>query len=99
MSDPAPRRRAGFIGPLFGWELIRLARRGHDMRGRFILASTLLLVLTAFTQLWFWGVSPSDVFLGTSQSLSIEESARFGRSFALTFVVTQLGVMMLLTPP
>ena len=101
MSDPAPaprRRRAGLIGPLFGWELIRLARRGQDMRGRFILASTLLLVLTAFTQLWFWGVSPADVFLGTSQSLSIEESARFGRRFALTFVVAQLGVMMLLTP-
>ena len=101
MSEPAPapkRRRAGLIGPLFGWELIRLARRGQDMRGRFILASVLLFVLTSFTQLWFWNVSPADVFLGTSQSLSIEESSRFGRSFALTFVVTQLGVMMLLTP-
>ena len=101
MSEPAPaprRPRAGLIGPLFGWELIRLARRGQDMRGRFILASVLLFVLTAFTQAWFWNVSPADVFLGTSRSLSIDESARFGRRFALTFVVTQLGVMMLLTP-
>ena len=101
MSEPAPapkRRRAGLIGPLFGWELIRLARRGQDMRGRFILAGVLLFVLTAFTQLWFWNVSPADVFLGTSQSLSIEESSRFGRSFALAFVVAQLCVMMLLTP-
>ncbi len=101
MSEPAPapkRPRAGLIGPLFGWELIRLARRGHDMRGRFILATVLLFVLTGFTQLWFWNVSPADIFLGTSRSLSIDDSARFGRSFALTFVVTQLGVMMLLTP-
>ena len=101
MSEPVPapkRRRAGLIGPLFGWELIRLARRGQDMRGRFILASVLLFVLTSFTQLYFWNVSPTDVFLGTSQSLSIEESSRFGRRFALTFVVAQLGVMMLLTP-
>jgi len=68
------------------------------MRARFLLAASLLFVLTSFTQLWFWNVSPADVFLGTSQSLSIEESARFGRSFAFTFVVAQLGVMMLLTP-
>lgn len=101
MSEPTPatkRPRAGLIGPLFGWELIRLARRGQDMRGRFILAACLLVILTSFTQLWFWNVSPADVFLGTSQSMSIEESARFGRSFALTFVLAQLGVMMLLTP-
>ena len=68
------------------------------MRGRFILAATLLFVLTSFTQLWFWNVSPADVFFGTSQSMSIEQSARFGRGFALTFVLAQLGIMMLLTP-
>jgi ABC-type transport system involved in multi-copper enzyme maturation permease subunit len=100
--DPPPPAkrppRAGLVGPLFGWELVRLARRGHDARARFILAATLLFVLTAFTQVWFWGVSPADVFLGTSQSLTIEESARFGRSFAFTFVVAQLAVMLLLTP-
>jgi ABC-type transport system involved in multi-copper enzyme maturation permease subunit len=101
VSEPTPakkRPRAGLIGPLFGWELIRLARRGQDMRGRFILAATLLFVLTSFTQLWFWNVSPADVFLGTSQSMSIEQSAKFGRGFALTFVLAQLGIMMLLTP-
>jgi len=90
--------RAGIVGPLFGWELIRLARRGQDMRGRFILAFSLLMVLTIFTLIWFRQTDPVELFTGTSQSLTIEESSRFGEWFSLTFVLTQLGVMCLLTP-
>ncbi len=92
------RPRAGLVGPLFRWELVRLARRGQDHRARFILAVALLFVLTAFTFAWFPHANPSELFLGTSQVLSLEASARFGEQFALAFVLAQLGVLVLLTP-
>ena len=90
--------RAGLVGPLFGWELIRLARRGQDMRGRSILAFSLLMVLALFTLIWFRRTDPIELFTGTSQSLTIEESASFGQWFSITFVMAQLAVMCLLTP-
>ena len=98
---PKPKKkppRAGLIGPLFSWELLRLARRGQDARGRFILAVALFLVLTAFSLIWFSNKPPSELFFGASQSLTIQESATFGHSFSLTFVFGQLAVLCLLTP-
>ena len=98
---PIPTRkptRAGWVGPLFGWELIRLARRGQDARARFILAVSLLFVLTIFTLVWFRQSDPWELFTATSQSLPLEQSARFGEQFALTFLFTQLAVLCLLTP-
>ena len=90
--------RAGWVGPLFSWELLRLARRGHDIRARFILALTLLVVLTIYTIAWFPQADPIDLFTGTSQLLSLAESASFGQSFTLTFILAQLAVLCLLTP-
>ena len=98
---PKPKKkppRAGLIGPLFSWELLRLARRGQDARGRFILAVALFVVLTAFSLIWFSGTSPADLFFGASQSLTLKESADFGHSFSLTFVIGQLAILCLLTP-
>lgn len=90
--------RAGLIGPLFSWELFRLARRGQDARGRFILAFLLFLVLTAFSLVWFRDTKPSDLFFGSSQTLSIAETSSFGSSFSLTFLIAQLAILVLLTP-
>ena len=108
MSSPPPKPKpkpkpkkpppAGVVGPLFGWELLRLARRGQDARGRFILAVALFLVLTAFSLIWFRGTSPYDLFFGGSRSLTVQETATFGHSFSLTFVLGQLGILCLLTP-
>lgn len=98
---PIPTRkpsRAGWVGPLFSWELIRLARRGQDARARFILAVSLLFVLTIFTLVWFRQSDPWNLFTATSQSMPLEQSARFGEQFALTFLFTQLAVLCLLTP-
>jgi ABC-type Na+ efflux pump permease subunit len=93
-----PHPRAKIVGPLFGWELVRLARRGQDARARFILAFSLFLVLTAFSLIWFRNSSPIELFFGDSQVLKISESASFGESFSLTFVLAQLGILTLLTP-
>lgn len=100
---PAPARRpkpprAGLVGPLFKWELVRLARRGQDARARFILAVSLLTVLTLFTVYWFDHVPAAELFTGTSQVVTIQDSAKFANNFALTFVLTQLAVLCLLTP-
>ena len=110
MSDSPPSRpkakpkptkkppRAGLIGPLFSWELVRLARRGQDARARFILAVALFAILTVFSLIWFRNSAPLDLFFGASQSLTLQESARFGHSFILTFVIGQLAILALLTP-
>gem|GEM_PF-1660053 len=99
-GKPKPKKapRGGLIGPLFSWELFRLARRGQDARGRFILAFLLFLVLTAFSMIWFKQTAPADLFFGDSQKLSIAETSAFGSSFSLTFLIAQLAVLVLLTP-
>ena len=97
-AQPKKHPRGGLVGPLFSWELFRLARRGQDARGRFILAFLLFLVLTAFSMIWFRNTAPSDLFFGDSQKLSIAETSAFGASFSLTFLIAQLAVLVLLTP-
>ena len=91
---PKPWPRAGLVGPLFRWELVRLARRGQDARARFILAAALFVALGLFTLLWF----PDAGLFGGGRSLSLQESARFGELFSVAFVVSQLVVLALLTP-
>ncbi|OWK37924.1 ABC transporter permease [Fimbriiglobus ruber] len=93
-----PGKRPGFVGPLFRWELVRLARRGQDARARFILAISLLFILTLFTVAWFPHTPPRELFFGTSQVLSLEDSARFAQQFSLTFVLAQLAVIVFITP-
>ena len=95
---PPRRTRPGLVGPLFYWELVRLARRGQDARARFILAGSLFVVLGLLTVAYFPDTPIRELFTGTSQSLSLEQSARFGNSFAVTFVIGQMLVLALLTP-
>ena len=107
MSDDAERKRkksakkpsrAGIVGPLFRWELVRLARRGQDARARFILALSLFFVLTFFTLIWFRNTDPAELFFGETQTLQLSESADFGAAFTLAFLIAQLAVLVLLTP-
>ncbi|MFO0936904.1 MAG: ABC transporter permease subunit [Gemmataceae bacterium] len=100
MSDAPPNAnaRAGWIGPLFRWELVRLARRGHAVRARAVLAGVVLLSLMIFTIVWFFHLGVAAVFLGTAREISLNESATFGDRFATTFLLSQLLVMIFLTP-
>lgn len=93
-----PPPRDGIVGPLFGWELVRLARRGHAARARGILTAVILLSLLLFTAAWFARQGVGSVFFGTATALSTRESARFGEQFATTFLIAQLLAMILLTP-
>jgi ABC-type transport system involved in multi-copper enzyme maturation permease subunit len=105
MPDPTPSRKkpkpppkAGVVGPLFNWELLRLARRGQDSLGRFLLAMALFVVLTVFSMIWFRGISAAELFFGSAQAMSIQESANFGEWFSMTFLYGQLTILCLLTP-
>src|SRR3989442_1369449 len=51
-AAPAPSGRAGLVGPLFYYELIRLARRGRSTVLRCVYA---LAVLPIFCLLQWWG--------------------------------------------
>jgi ABC-type transport system involved in multi-copper enzyme maturation permease subunit len=88
----------GWVGPLFGWELTRLNRSGHDARARTILAFLLLVVLVGFLLLWFPGVGLRELLLGKQQVLDINESARFAENFSQVMIYAQLAAMVLLAP-
>jgi ABC-type transport system involved in multi-copper enzyme maturation permease subunit len=97
-SKAKKSHKSRIVGPLFTWELVRLARRGQDARGRFILAVSLFFILTFFTLIWFRNLSPSELFFGGSQMMRPAESASFGSSFAMTFLIAQLCILILMTP-
>jgi ABC-type transport system involved in multi-copper enzyme maturation permease subunit len=102
-TRPKPRPakkppKAGWVGPLFVWELLRLARRGQDARGRFILAAALFVILTGFSLIWFRHTPAADLFFGAAQTLTIHELSVFGSSFSLAFLFGQLAILCLLTP-
>jgi ABC-type transport system involved in multi-copper enzyme maturation permease subunit len=91
-----PRR---LFGPIFGYELIRLARRGQHTRLRAALAAVLLVTLFVLYGNWFPG---ADLFtLDPTESAARvprEQQARFAESFMHAFLFVQLGVVILLTP-
>jgi len=97
-KPPKKPAKAGLIGPLYVWELLRLARRGQDNRARLILALSLFFILTAFGLIWFSGTNAYQLFFGAAEALSIKEVASFGEWFSVTFVMGQLAVLCLLTP-
>jgi len=79
--------------------LVRLARRGHDARSRFILAISLFCVLTVFSLIWFRKTtSVADLFFSTPHAATLNDSSEFGAAFTLTFLIAQLAVLCLLTP-
>jgi ABC-type transport system involved in multi-copper enzyme maturation permease subunit len=90
--------REGVFGPLFGWELVRLARRGHAARARGILTAVILLSLLLFTAAWFARQGLGAVLFGTATAPSAHDTARFGEAFATTFLIAQLFAMILITP-
>lgn len=101
-DTPAPskpkRRHTPLIGPLFSWDLVRLARRGQDARSRTILACVLLATLFVFTMIWFRSTDLEQLFFGQRQVIDASENQRFAEQFMLAMLLAQLAVMVLLTP-
>jgi ABC-type transport system involved in multi-copper enzyme maturation permease subunit len=86
------------VGPLFRYELTRLARRGLQPRLRAVFAGLLLgaLLLTYLNAVP--GQSPLGVLVRVDQPLSIDEASRFGERFLISFLVVQFVVVVVATP-
>lgn len=86
------------LGPLFRYELTRLARRGLQPKLRAVFAGLLLGALLLTYLQSFPGVNPARVIFSLDQSLPIEHASRFGERFLTAFLVVQLVVVVVATP-
>ncbi|MCI0702743.1 MAG: ABC transporter permease [Planctomycetia bacterium] len=85
------------IGPIAGWELRRLARRGTAMRVRLVLVYTLFLAFIAFAIYTLWP-SARSVSSAPSARLSLHASTNFAEEFTLIFLLAQLAVVIAISP-
>jgi ABC-type transport system involved in multi-copper enzyme maturation permease subunit len=90
-------RVLGLIGPLAGWELRRLARRGLALRVRLGLLYVLFITFVGFSAVWFAPLPWRDVFTAPRR-LAPSEAAAFADSFALVLLEAQLAAVVALAP-
>jgi ABC-type transport system involved in multi-copper enzyme maturation permease subunit len=86
------------LGPLFTFDLIRLARRGLQPRLRALLVAFLLLGLALLYIDLFPSYMPYEEMLGAAPSLPRNAMSRFGESFMLLYLAVQLAAVILFTP-
>jgi ABC-type Na+ efflux pump permease subunit len=92
---PVSRSSRGWVGPLLGWELLRLGRRGTPVAVRVFVAALLLAVLYVVYQARF----PTAELVDNLSVAQVSKGlAEFAESFGLVFMLAQLGVICLLTP-
>ena len=86
------------LGPLFWYELKRLARRGLQMKLRAAFAVLLLVVLFLALSRGIPGISPVELITAIDTPLTTERASRFGERFLVTFLFAQAAVVVLITP-
>ncbi|HKB02525.1 MAG TPA: ABC transporter permease subunit [Gemmataceae bacterium] len=91
-----PSRPPRWGGTIAGWELTRLARRGSPtvarlLVGLLLFAALLVTYLAAFPQ-------DLDILQQIDPGRVQNRLAKFGQDFALTLLLVQAGVVVLLTP-
>src|SRR5262245_26256319 len=96
VSSPPQRSDAEWVGPLFGYDLMRLARRGWSTIVRTTYALALAAGLFLFYQQWFPYHNPFS--LDADLSVSVVTMARFAESFVLNLMVWQGAAVVVLTP-
>jgi ABC-type transport system involved in multi-copper enzyme maturation permease subunit len=86
------------FGPLFHYELTRLARRGLQpkLRGGFAFLLLGALFITYLPSLP--GVSPIRMVFGLDEAMPMAAAAKFGERFLTSFLVIQLIVVVVVTP-
>lgn len=86
------------LGPLFRFELVRLARRGTHLPLRLVLAALLFVgLLTSYVQLF----PSADVFallFGGGEAADPSRLNKFGETFLFAFLLIQQVAVLLLTP-
>jgi ABC-type transport system involved in multi-copper enzyme maturation permease subunit len=92
------RRHLALVGPLFFYDVVRLARRGRSTLLRCTYALLLLMGLyVVFTQ-HFPGEDPFALTPDPHSVMPIQEMARFAQTFVTTFLVLQSVAVLVLTP-
>ena len=86
------------FGPLFRYELARLARRGAQPKFRAAFAALLLIALFLAYLAAFPGTTPLQLLTDLNQPLSIDAGSRFGESFVSAFLLIQIVIVLLVTP-
>ena len=87
----------GFVGPLFFFDLVRLARRGHTNVLRCVYALALLgllcfLMVDSFPQQY------REILFGDGLSLTISQWGHFARICVVAILSVQAAAILLLTP-
>jgi ABC-type transport system involved in multi-copper enzyme maturation permease subunit len=90
--------RAGLVGPLFYYDLVRLARRGRSTALRCLYALALLGVLCFVYAIHLPDYGALDLLLAPGPKLFGNELARFAENFAAGFLVLQCAAVLVLTP-
>jgi ABC-type transport system involved in multi-copper enzyme maturation permease subunit len=85
------------IGPLFFYDLVRLARRGRST-GLRILYGGLLLVVLAWVYAYHFSPEAALRFSDSGASVSLRQQARFAQTFATTLLLVQNLAVLALTP-
>ncbi len=88
-----PPFRAYLVGPLFGFDLVRLARGGRLTRLRVLYALALLAVLWSVNQGWLFRTRPSP-----EDEDPLTALGQLAESFTLSLLITQCVAAVLLTP-
>jgi ABC-type transport system involved in multi-copper enzyme maturation permease subunit len=86
------------LGPLFRYELTRLARRGLQPRLRAAFAGLLLGALLLLYLQTFRGVSPLRVVVSLDRVRHPDAAAAFSEKFLVAFLVVQVAVVVVVTP-
>jgi ABC-type transport system involved in multi-copper enzyme maturation permease subunit len=100
MTPPLSQRRppTPLLGPLAGWEAVRLARRGQNHRGRSLVVYLLLIAFILTPVLWFWDRDAVDLFTATIERQQPDELARFGNRLVLVLFEAVLFGVVAMTP-
>jgi ABC-type transport system involved in multi-copper enzyme maturation permease subunit len=86
------------LGPLFRFELVRLARRGTHLPLRVVMAAVLFLGLLASYFQLFPDSELAELLFGGADAADPTRLDRFAETFLLAFLVTQQVAVLLLTP-
>src|SRR5438552_16470082 len=86
------------VGPTFGFEVVRTARRGRHLLYRCLYAGLLLVTLFFVYRSWFPRQELSLEGLFQPVGVDVTVLPRFTESFFLAFAAVQLATVYLVTP-
>lgn len=95
---PGWEGRPQILGPLFWYELTRLARRGQQPKLRSIYAGILLIGLLVTYLDEFREVNPLVLSQSSTALFSLDRMANFSQNFLIMFLLCQLVGLLLITP-